>query len=184
MAKGEICQVIPCKNIITKGRKGIICGTHRWRKTKFGSYDLPTHKGMPSFLFEKPALPHGIVKICEKHGELTIDDTYPKRYKGEINSYDCKNCLLDNNIKRKYDGMNSLDDYERILAEQNGVCAICGGLNTTTRNGKIKRFAIDHCHKTGKTRGLLCSFCNALIGYARDDIKTLQSAINYLKNHE
>jgi len=57
---------------------------------------------------------------------------------------------------------------------------MCKGNNTVTRNGKIKRFAIDHDHQTGKVRGLLCGFCNALIGYAKDDISILKSAIKYL----
>ena len=180
MAKGEVCRILPCKNIITQGRKGLICGTHQYRKRMFNSYDLPGHQGMPSFLVKPLSLPEGIVKVCQIHGELTKDDVY-NRKSGKYRQDWCKKCILSLNIKRKYKGMSSLDDYDRMLKEQHGVCKLCKGKNNTTRNGKVKRFAIDHCHKTNEVRGLLCSFCNALIGYARDDINTLQSAIEYLK---
>lgn len=180
MAKGEQCRVTNCKNIITY--KGRVCGTHKWRIGKYGTYDLPNHQGEPNFFVEKK-LPDGIVGECDKHGFLALEDTYPRKYKSTIH-YQCKKCTLSLNIKKKYSGMTCIEDYEKLLHSQGDVCACCGGLNTTKRNGKIKRFAIDHCHKTQKVRGLLCAFCNALIGYARDDIKILQSAILYLKSHE
>ena len=182
MAKGDKCIISGCNRIISKGRKGKICGTHQFRKRKFGSYDLPGYTGRPNYPVYMQ-LPEGIVKICDKHGELTVEEVYKKNYKCKTNSYNCKKCMLDGNIRRKYQGMKSLDDYDLMLAAQGGVCGSCKGQNTTTRNGKIKRFAIDHCHKTQKVRGLLCAFCNALIGYAKDSIETLQSAIEYLKFH-
>lgn len=184
MAKGDKCIVSNCKNIITAGRKGRLCGTHRWRFKKYGQYDLPNHVGKPNLpVIEK--LPDDIVSKCDKHGYLKKDQTYVKYYKGKESSYYCRECLLTINIKRKYKGLNGLDDYEKMLANQNGKCGMCGtDKNNTTRNGKIKRFNIDHCHKTGKIRGLLCSFCNSLLGYAKDDVKILQSALNYLKDHQ
>lgn len=69
-----------------------------------------------------------------------------------------------------------LGSYQKMLAEQNGCCAICG---TDTPNGQ-GRFHLDHCHDTGKIRGLLCHSCNLAIGYFRDNIATIQSAIKYL----
>jgi len=65
--------------------------------------------------------------------------------------------------------------YNEILKQQGGGCAICGGVNT---NGK--RLAVDHCHKTGKNRGLLCTACNSGLGHFHDDINNLASAIKYL----
>jgi hypothetical protein len=43
--------------------------------------------------------------------------------------------------------------------------------------------AIDHCHKTGKVRGILCRSCNLLLGHAKDSIETLKSAQEYLKKY-
>ena len=45
----------------------------------------------------------------------------------------------------------------------------------------IKRLAVDHCHKTGKIRGLLCSTCNLMIGNAYDNPEILRSGANYLE---
>ena len=146
----------------------------------FGSYDLPGHIG-ESNIQVLPKLPEGIKYDCKIHGLLKENDTYGRKYKDNIH-YTCKFCMLSKNIKRKYDGMDSLSDYDSMLLKQNGVCACCFGENNTARNGIIKRFNIDHDHATNKVRGLLCSFCNALLGYAKDNIEILQSAITYLKN--
>jgi hypothetical protein len=180
MAKGDKCIISNCKNTISQGRKGKLCGTHRWRFKKYEQYDLPSHIGEPNLpVIEK--LPTDMVSKCEVHGYLQKDQTYVRYYKGREGSYYCRECLLGLNIKNKYKGMNGLDDYNKLLLKQNGSCAICRGQNNTTRNGKIKRFNVDHCHKTDTVRGLLCSFCNSLLGYAKDSIKTLESAITYLK---
>lgn len=80
---------------------------------------------------------------------------------------------------RKY-GL-SIEDRDRMLAEQGGVCAICGTDNPGTSNtGNRKAWSTDHCHSTGEVRGLLCSSCNVGIGHLKDDTSILASAINYL----
>jgi hypothetical protein len=74
----------------------------------------------------------------------------------------------------------SLDQYAEMLKAQGGVCAICHQPETHKRNGKLKALAVDHNHKNGAIRGLLCSDCNTGIGKLKDDVKILQSAIHYL----
>jgi len=71
----------------------------------------------------------------------------------------------------------TLAEYDEMFRKQNGVCAICK-LPEITR-----RLAVDHNHKTGKVRELLCAKCNRLLGFAAEDKQTLQSAINYLERH-
>lgn len=71
----------------------------------------------------------------------------------------------------------SLADYERMLAEQNGCCAICRAPESEQFKGV---FHVDHCHATGRVRGLLCRGCNHILGHVKDDPKTLQAAIDYL----
>lgn len=71
----------------------------------------------------------------------------------------------------------TVDDYERLLKDQNGTCAICG--NEETRIG-TKSLHIDHDHATGHVRGLLCSRCNSLLGFAREKPSILRKAIDYL----
>lgn len=67
------------------------------------------------------------------------------------------------------------DDYVELSKSQNDRCAICG----CTR-GK-RAFAIDHCHSSGRVRGLLCSKCNTGIGLFRDNPDLLRAAIDYLE---
>lgn len=57
------------------------------------------------------------------------------------------------------------EDYDRMHIEQNGVCAMCKQPETCTRNGKVKRLAVDHDRKTDIVRGLLCMRCNILLGW-------------------
>jgi hypothetical protein len=79
----------------------------------------------------------------------------------------------------------TLDKYNQMWSEQNGVCAICGLPEMGTNQfGKVK-LAVDHNHKTNKNRGLLCAKCNKAIGALNVDnqgIELLCSAISYLRN--
>jgi len=76
------------------------------------------------------------------------------------------------------------EKYADMLLAQKGKCAICGKKESQIVFGKIKSLSVDHCHKTGKVRGLLCSCCNLLLGQARDHIGILAKAIFYLKRHK
>jgi hypothetical protein len=84
-------------------------------------------------------------------------------------------------IKHKY-GM-SRQEYEQMLAAQNGVCAICKQPNKKRdRYGGFEtRLHVDHCHATGKTRGLLCHSCNAALGLFKENTDSLKAAIEYLQ---
>jgi len=68
--------------------------------------------------------------------------------------------------------------YVETLAAQGGKCAICPA---TEPGGPHKVFSVDHDHKTGKVRGLLCKDCNHMLGMAKDSIETLRAAIEYLQ---
>jgi hypothetical protein len=70
--------------------------------------------------------------------------------------------------------------YENLVASQNGLCRICG--KTREENGR--ELSIDHNHKTGKVRGLLCIQCNAGLGNYRDDPDLLRAAIKYLEEFD
>jgi hypothetical protein len=72
----------------------------------------------------------------------------------------------------------TLEDYNRMLKEQNNVCYICNKPETSKRR---KKLSVDHCHKTNKVRGLLCSNCNLGLGNFQDNIEFLEKAILYLK---
>jgi hypothetical protein len=69
-----------------------------------------------------------------------------------------------------------------MLVNQNYVCAICGESETCkdSRINKPRSLAVDHCHQSGKVRGLLCTTCNKSLGGFKDNSVLLQKAINYL----
>ena len=93
------------------------------------------------------------------------------RYYENNMSYYRKKCLS------RY-GMTP-EDYDTLFKNQEGKCKIC---SSASPGGKYKFFHVDHCHTTGKVRGLLCSRCNLAIGNFKDDVKLLESSITYLQN--
>lgn len=181
-AKGKICCILNCETRVYG--HGTICSKHRWRKKKFGSYDLPSHIGEPTYPVVKK-LPEGIVKQCAVHGDLSEDQTYKRNSNGKIISYYCKKCTRSKNIQLRYNGLNCIEDYESMVTAQDGLCAICNSPEEMRSNNKlkVKGLAIDHDHKTKKIRGLLCSKCNTGLGWFKDSIDLLESAIAYLKKH-
>lgn len=70
----------------------------------------------------------------------------------------------------------TVNDYNLMLKTQNGQCAICGITECPTN----KSFSVDHCHITGKVRGLLCSTCNRALGLLKDNKIVLKAALDYL----
>ena len=103
---------------------------------------------------------------------------------------ECKGCLADKgkqywvvsgsqlarsrNLRIKY-GITT-DKYDELLSAQGGGCAICGG----TDNPDATSLAVDHCHITGRIRGILCGPCNKAIGLMKDNPVLLTQAAAYL----
>ncbi len=71
----------------------------------------------------------------------------------------------------------TLEDFDRILESQGGVCAICKRSAEETGSENLH---VDHDHTTGVVRGLLCRSCNRGIGYLADSPERLRSAVAYL----
>lgn len=76
-------------------------------------------------------------------------------------------------LKSKYN--MTLEEYEILFLKQNLCCAIC--LKHTTRP------CVDHCHKSGKIRGILCPKCNVALGYFMDDPKLMERASRYIREN-
>lgn len=72
----------------------------------------------------------------------------------------------------------TVEQYTAMVEAQNGVCAICGKPESHPRK---KNLAVDHCHTTGKIRGLLCNSCNTGIGLLKEDERLFLRTIEYLK---
>lgn len=124
---------------------------------------------------------------CDKEKSL-IDFNVRQTIHGSYQSW-CRDCQK--KYRQKYNHHHnhlqykfgiSEAQYELILKSQNEVCAICGQPETMKRNGsKVQPLSVDHCHKTSKIRGLLCSNCNKALGGFKDDPELLRKAINYLE---
>ena len=71
------------------------------------------------------------------------------------------------------------DEYWALYESQGGKCRICGTTDGTRKDSKL--LSVDHCHATGKIRGLLCTRCNAGLGHFQDNPVLLESALAYLR---
>ena len=80
----------------------------------------------------------------------------------------------------------TLDEYNELLAKQNGVCAICAREETIIdlRYGKVRCLSVDHCHASLKVRALLCQRCNHVIGAIHESPELLFKMIEYLNRHK
>lgn len=89
-----------------------------------------------------------------------------------------KDVFRERNLKALY-GI-SISEYNILLESQGGRCAVCRKTQTDNRG---RHFFVDHCHSTGRIRGLLCYNCNSAIGMAHDDIELLKKLTQYLEHH-
>ncbi len=89
-----------------------------------------------------------------------------------------KDWSLDYSMRRRY-GI-TLEHYNRMFSEQDGCCAIC----KTHQSEFKRRLAVDHCHKTGSVRKLLCNACNRALGVIKDNPKIAVGMFEYLNQHE
>lgn len=147
-------------------------------------------------------------KLCQRstcsHRDVPIPLSEFHRNKTQPDglSHICKTCRKElskapNEIKRahKYDKKRKktrdkrrifkvykldIEDLDRMIKEQDNRCKICFKTNKARKG--VKRLFVDHCHYTGKVRGLLCSRCNIGMGYFFDSIVLLEKVIEYLKS--
>lgn len=111
--------------------------------------------------YPSPTLKSGLTSSCRQ-----CNHDWYRANAGKRRDYD---------RKRKYGA--SPEDIEFTFGSQGRCCGICG---SETPNGRSPQWHIDHDHQTKKFRGVLCVYCNWLLGNARDSIQILQNAIDYL----
>lgn len=120
-----------------------------------------------------------------------------KQCKGGRNTF-CKKCvnfratqrpggILAANLLRYWPTLSRLEaikEYEKLIAKQKNLCAICNNIETLIdyKTKQPRRLAVDHDHRTGKIRGLLCHHCNTAIGKFKDNENYLLAAANYLRS--
>lgn len=118
---------------------------------------------------------------CKYCGE-TFDGTPHHRYCSETcQKMRKKEAGINFQIQIKHRYGLTLEQYEQIVANQDGKCAICR-VDNSQSFGKEK-LCIDHSHSTGKVRGILCHKCNLILGFANDDPTLLRAAVDYLERN-
>lgn len=169
MAQATPCLANGCPRMAEVPSKGV-CHAHYKKLRAHGQYESPG------------AVVAG-QRCCTACGETKAVLEFGLQKAGPGGrSRQCRTCV--NAKQKRHNARHRLlkqygmrpDDYDRLLAEQGGVCAICGTEPTPNR-----RLAVDHCHEGGQVRGLLCTGCNVAIGHMRDDADRLEAAAAYLR---
>lgn len=180
----KICSIEGCgKERLCKG----YCGMHYTRFLKYGDPNrilkpriVPRPDGLkvcskckiPKDLkefFGAPLNPRSWCRVCDKNYHADKYRGCPKQRK----------LSFDSMVRRKY-GLTP-EAWKSLLERQDGVCAICKRPESSPNK---KNLSVDHCHTTGKIRGLLCNTCNRGIGLLKDSTALLSAAIEYLKRSD
>ena len=135
-------------------------------------------------------------RICGQVKPLT--DYHRSAHRADGREYRCKVCenqrrqlrprrdprkFADRSPKQQFMGglshhlrkLITYEEYQALLEQQGGVCALCGGVNPRVR------LVVDHCHRTNRVRGLLCTGCNVALGRLGDSFEALEKVLAYLK---
>lgn len=129
-----------------------------------------THEGVET---RREALPTYFCVKCEQ--EKIASEYYLKDRNGRRDTT-CKACRI---IAQREKTLGvTQEQYLEMFTQQKGRCGIC---NSRLYSKRYKAFAVDHCHDTGRIRGLLCTNCNTGLGLFKDDPVALQRAIEWTK---
>lgn len=123
---------------------------------------------------------HSRQKTCSKECSRISGVNLVKQWRKENPS-----SLKSGDLKKRYwpllSNEEALAKYHMLLQQQENKCAICNQSETSKDPlGKTKELAVDHCHSTGRVRGLLCSRCNTAVGLLRDNAQTARNLAAYL----
>lgn len=118
------------------------------------------------------------LEVWRSEGDLKARADYMREYQRRLRVAN-PDYFLERDLRKSF-GI-TVADYHAMHDRQGGVCAICRQPETMRINKRVCRLAIDHCHDTGKVRGLLCSKCNQGIGCFYHDASRLLAAVEYLK---
>lgn len=135
-----------------------------------------------------------MIKQCKKCNIPKQLTEFRYNTKGKYSWYEniCKKCNItkvserrklfprihkNSNLLRKFN--ITIDDFDNMLKQQNKKCYLCNVTHDSEKFG----LRVDHSHKTGKVRKLLCDNCNKGLGHFKDSQTILQSAIDYLDKH-
>lgn len=136
-------------------------------------------------------------KQCTRCGQEKNLSMFSMRENGRYHSH-CKSCITEANLQRYHQKNGkqqqkersfknltkrygiSPEIYEQERIKQEYKCILCGTHETKSTHGRLH---IDHCHETGKYRGLLCMNCNAALGSFKDNVEVMKKAIEYINEN-
>ena len=130
-------------------------------------------KSLDKFYKDKSKV-SGVTSHCKMCKDKYIKVHQAGRKRNSVYDYDKR-------LRVKYD--LTLKDYNRMLEQQKGLCAICKQPETCIQSGKVRRLTVDHNHLTGKVRGLLCIICNTKLGVL-ENREFVDNAIDYIKDYD
>lgn len=154
-----------------------VASDYYFRRTGRGDRDSPTAKAYRSES-RRRTWAEGLTfkpRECRACGATFTPNSGPQRFCSD-------DCRRDNSLAKRY-GV-SLEEFRAIVARHNGRCAICGEKKRGWAKQRPLRkdaLVVDHCHETGKIRGLLCGDCNTSLGRFGDDPARLRAAAEYLE---
>jgi hypothetical protein len=119
---------------------------------------------------------NGWCRVCTNEYSREWARKNKKRHQENYNRWRQNNLEHANDLDRLRSYGLPSGRYKQILEIQKGCCAICKANSPAPK----KTFCVDHCHETGKVRGLLCHRCNTMLGHAKENLETLKNAINFL----
>lgn len=124
---------------------------------------------------------------CKYH-TLARNSAWQKDHRPQLNTWKTQYRKINGRpLQRKHDLWGrfnlTIEQYNELLKQQSGVCAICGKPETAIhgRTKTVRHLAVDHCHNTNVIRGLLCNRCNIGIGRFHDSPELLIKAANYVR---
>lgn len=122
-------------------------------------------------------------KQCTVCGEFKNETEFHAHQKQIDKLYPaCKTCACNRRRARKY----KMTDEEFInFTTGDKNCEICNNpISNNRRLNSIESLCVDHCHKTGKIRGVLCSNCNSAIGFLKENPEIIKAALKYIEKHK
>jgi len=166
----KLCCAVDAKKYRTDNREKVNSKTNEYKRNNADKIRI-SNKIYRENNIEKER------KRTMKHRKENIE-----KYNAYANEYRASHPVEIRAYRLKKDFGMSVNEYEQMLEKQGGVCAICKQAETRIHciTKKVIRFCVDHDHKTGKIRGLLCTRCNLMIGHVNDNAPLLREAADYI----
>lgn len=190
MSNSKTCTIEGCER---PHRARGMCTTHRYRFDN----GLPMEAEVRQYEHERVCKVEGCENSRVGGGDGTYCAMHRRRVdrRGEAGEAERQRSPFNEaiwnepNNRRKYALLDNygltVEQYDALLLRQNYRCAICRTDKPGNRRSRaIRAFSVDHCHKTGAVRGLLCQACNRAIGMLKDDPVIVDAAAAYLREHQ